>query len=153
MLLPHPAMALGGQILNQSYNVAVTSHFRLTFPSTTSHSTRIPTQSSALLIGITLFQVNYCNRNYSNPMPTEIIAQSYALAVGTSRGIAMGLGKLVKVPPIKLLELSVSIVQKTPLFFHVVYTLISDVNRRLRVRRWVQGGLWRLTSPCVLLAA
>ncbi len=42
--------------------------------------------------------VNFANRNMSNPMPFDIVAKSYALAVGTSCGIAVGLGKLMKSP-------------------------------------------------------
>ena len=37
--------------------------------------------------------VNYNNRNMSNPMPTEIVAGSYALATGVSCAIAVGMGR------------------------------------------------------------
>lgn len=56
---PSPALAIFGQWVNQSYNVAV----------------------------------NYANRNMSNPMPMEVVASSYALAVATSCGIAVGMGR------------------------------------------------------------
>ena len=42
--------------------------------------------------------VNFANRNMSNPMPMDVVAKSYTLAVGTSCGIAVGLGKLMKNP-------------------------------------------------------
>lgn len=42
--------------------------------------------------------VNYCNRNMSNPIPTQALAQCYALTVGTALGIATGMNRLVKVP-------------------------------------------------------
>ena len=42
--------------------------------------------------------VNFANRNMSNPMPMDVVAKSYALACGTSCGIAVALGKLMKSP-------------------------------------------------------
>ena len=49
--------------------------------------------------------VNFANRNMSNPMPMDVVMKSYALAVGTSCGIAIGLGKLMKTPRMAALPL------------------------------------------------
>ena len=49
--------------------------------------------------------VNFANRNMSNPMPMDVVMKSYALAVGTSCGIAVGLGKLMKTPRMAALPL------------------------------------------------